>query len=43
MAVLVEEENGKMVLSKEVERIMTSFPNVKKKDDLGTGQVNRIR
>merc|ERR1719209_2578899 len=33
MAVLVEEEGGKMVLSKEVERIMTSFPNVKKKDD----------
>merc|ERR1711894_757632 len=33
MAVLVEEEGGKMMLSKEVERIMTSFPNIKKKDD----------
>ena len=29
MAVLLEEEGGKMVLSKEVVKIMTSFPNVK--------------
>ena len=29
MAVLVEDDGGKMVLSKEVVKIMTSFPNVK--------------